>query len=96
YALTNGDGGIIRTLELPLYLTKFSNGKLHCLDREAKVRVLQVDTSELAFKLALHNKQFDQVLRTIRRSKLRGHAIISYLQKKGFPQVALHFVTDEQ
>lgn len=96
YALTNGDGGIIRTLEMPLYLTKYANGKLHCLDREARVRVLMVDTSELAFKLALHNQQFDQVLRTIRRSKLRGHAIISYLQKKGFPQVALHFVTDEQ
>jgi len=96
YALTNGDGGIIRTLEQPLYLTKFTNGKLYCLDREAKVRVLQVDTSELAFKLALHNQQFDLVLRTIRRSKLRGHAIIAYLQKKGFPQVALHFVTDPQ
>ena len=32
----------------------------------------------------------------MKQAKLSGHAIIAYLQKKGFPQVALHFVTDEQ
>ena len=96
YCLTNGDHGIIRTLEVPLYLTAASNGKLHCLDREGKVRKLMIDPTECQFKLCLHKKEFDKVVRIIKQSKLSGHAIIAYLQKKGYPQVALHFVADEQ
>jgi len=96
YCLTNGDTGIIRTLEVPLYLTSASNGKLHCLDREGKMRKLMVDSTECSFKLCLHKKEFEKVVRIIKQSKLAGHAIIAYLQKKGYPQVALHFVCDEQ
>merc|ERR1719460_1224126 len=80
YLLVTGDHGIIRTLEQPLYITHVSGGTIHGLDREARVRKMTVDVTECAFKL----------------SKLSGHAIIAYLQKKGFPQVALHFVSDEQ
>jgi len=96
YCLTNGDHGIIRTLEVPLYLTSASNGKLHCLDREGKVRKLLIDPTECQFKLCLHKKEFEKVVRIIKQSKLSGHAIIAYLQRKGYPQVALHFVADEQ
>lgn len=32
----------------------------------------------------------------VRNSKLVGQAIIAYLQKKGYPEVALHFVKDEK
>ena len=73
-----------------------SNGKLHCLDREGKVRKLMIDPTECQFKLCLHKKEFDKVVRIIKQAKLSGHAIIAYLQKKGYPQVALHFVQDEQ
>ena len=34
--------------------------------------------------------QFERVIRIIKQSKLSGHAIIAYLQKKGFPQAAAH------
>ena len=96
YCLANGDHGIIRTLDVPLYLSSASNGKLHCLDREGKVRKLMIDATECQFKLCLHKKEFDKVVRIIKQSKLSGHAIIAYLQRKGYPQVALHFVADEQ
>lgn len=96
YCLTNGDHGIIRTLEVPVYISACSNGTLHCLDREAKVRKMVVDVTECQFKLSLHKKEFEKVIRIIKQSKLSGHAIIAYLQAKGFPQVALHFVSDEQ
>ncbi|KAL3910996.1 MAG: hypothetical protein SGPRY_008862, partial [Prymnesium sp.] len=96
YCLTNGDHGIIRTLELPVYISSCSNGTIFCLDREGKVRKLVVDTTECMFKLCLHKREFERVVRIIKQSKLSGHAIIAYLQKKGFPQVALHFVSDEQ
>lgn len=32
----------------------------------------------------------------VRSAKLVGQSIISYLQKKGYPEVALHFVKDER
>ena len=32
----------------------------------------------------------------VRNNKLVGQSIIAYLQKKGYPEVALHFVKDEQ
>ena len=32
----------------------------------------------------------------VRSAKLVGQSIIAYLQKKGYPEVALHFVKDEK
>lgn len=58
--------------------------------------MLQVDTTEYTFKLALMHRKFDQVLAMIRNSQLTGQSIIAYLQQKGFPEVALHFVKDER
>ena len=48
YLLANGDHGIIRTLDVPIYLSSASNGTLHALDREGKVRKIVVDVSECA------------------------------------------------
>lgn len=54
-----------------------------------------MDTTEYIFKLALMHRKFDQVLSMIRGNQLCGQAIIAYLQAKGYPEVALHFVKDE-
>ena len=56
----------------------------------------QVDLTEYIFKLALLQKKFDQVLKMVKGNQLCGQSIISYLQTKGFPEVALHFVRDER
>ena len=42
YCLPNGDSGIIRTLEVPVYITRVSGSSLHCLDRDGKNRQIQV------------------------------------------------------
>ncbi|CAK9142065.1 unnamed protein product [Ilex paraguariensis] len=41
-------------------------------------------------------KKYDHVMSMIRNSQLCGQAMIAYLQQKGFPEVALHFVKDER
>ncbi len=46
------------------------------------------------FKLALVNKQYGKVMAAIKSSRLCGQAVIAYLQKSGYPEVALHFVED--
>jgi coatomer protein complex subunit alpha (xenin) len=96
YCLPNGDNGIIRTLDVPVYVTKLRGKNLYCLDREAKAKTLAVDTTECSFKFALAKKQYGDVMRMIRHSRLCGQAIIAYLQQKGFPEVALHFVQDNK
>jgi coatomer protein complex subunit alpha (xenin) len=94
YCLANGDTGIIRTLDVPVYITKAHKKQLFCLDREFKNRIIAVDTTEATFKIALEDKNYLEVMNMIKQSKLCGKAIIVYLQEKGFPEVALHFVDD--
>lgn len=96
YTLINGDHGIIRTLDLPVYLTRIKGNNVFCLDRELRPRILTIDPTEFKFKLALVNRRYDEVLHMVRTSKLVGQSIISYLQKKGYPEVALHFVKDNK
>eukprot|EP01137_Pigoraptor_chileana_P028983 Opistho-2@13564 len=96
YALPNGDNGIIRTLDIPIYITKVKDSSVYCLDRDCKTRVLGIDPTEFRFKLALIRRKYDEVLYMVRNSKLIGQSIIAYLQKKGYPEVALHFVKDDR
>lgn len=96
YVLPNGDRGIIRGLDAPVYATKVQGNSLFCLDREGKVRNMEIDTTEALFKLALERKDYAEVMRMVKHSRLCGQAIISYLQEKGYPEVALHFVHDSK
>ncbi|KAG1362151.1 coatomer subunit alpha-1 [Cocos nucifera] len=96
YCLPNGDSGIVRTLDVPIYITKVSGSNIYCLDRDGKNRVIPIDATEYIFKLALLRKRYDHVMSMIRHSQLCGQAVIAYLQQKGFPEVALHFVKDER
>jgi len=90
------DHGIIRTLDLPIYVTRVKGNSIYCLDRDCRPRVLGIDSTEYKFKLALVNRKYDEVLHMVRNAKLVGQSIIAYLQKKGYPEVALHFVKDEK
>lgn len=96
YCLPNGDSGIIKTLDVPIYITKVSGNKIYCLDRDGKNKVVVIDATEYIFKLFLLKKKYDHVMSMIRNSQLCGQAMIAYLQQKGFPEVALHFVKDER
>eukprot|EP00127_Corallochytrium_limacisporum_P003893 Clim_evm3s154 gene=Clim_evmTU3s154 len=96
YMLRSGDYGIIRTLDMPIYITRVRGSTVYSLDRDGRSRMLAIDPTEYLFKNALVNRQYDQVLYMVRNAKLVGQSIISYLQKKGYPEVALHFVKDPQ
>ncbi|KNC71233.1 hypothetical protein SARC_16229, partial [Sphaeroforma arctica JP610] len=87
---------IIRTIDLPIYITKIIGNQVFCLDRDCKTRVLEIDPTEYKFKLALVQRKYDEVLYMVRNAKLIGQSIIAYLQRKGYPEVALHFVKDEK
>ncbi|ENN79199.1 hypothetical protein D910_09097 [Dendroctonus ponderosae] len=96
YTMTNGDHGIIRTLELPIYLTKVKDSQFYCMNRDGQGLIMNIDTTECKFKLALINHRYEEVLNMVQKSRLVGQSIISYLQQKGYPEVALHFVKDDK
>ncbi|KAF2421839.1 Coatomer, alpha subunit [Tothia fuscella] len=96
YTLMNGDNGIVRTLEQTVYLVKVKGRSVYCLDRASRPKVLTIDPTEYRFKLALIKRNYDEMLNIIRNSSLVGQSIISYLQKKGYPEIALQFVQDPQ
>ncbi len=96
YVITSGDRGILRGLDVPIYVTKVHGSALHCIDREGKSRTLEIDLTEAQFKLALERRDYPEVMRMVKHSRLCGQAIISYLQEKGYPEVALHFVQDSK
>ncbi|KAJ9134779.1 Coatomer subunit alpha [Pleurostoma richardsiae] len=94
YTLLNGDNGIVRTLDQTVYLVRVKGRNVYCLDRSAKPKVLHIDPTEYRFKLALVKRNYEEMLHIIRTSSLVGQSIISYLQKKGYPEIALQFVQD--
>ena len=96
YTLMNGDNGIVRTLEHTVYLVRVKGRTVYCLDRAAKPKILTIDPTEYRFKLALVKRHYDEMLSIIKNSSLVGQSIISYLQKKGYPEIALQFVQDPQ
>lgn len=96
YTLMNGDNGIVRTLEHTVYLVRVKGRNVYCLDRSAKPKILQIDPTEYRFKLALIKRNYDEMLNIIKTSSLVGQSIIAYLQKKGYPEIALQFVQDPQ
>ncbi|CAL4965856.1 unnamed protein product [Urochloa decumbens] len=96
YCLPNRDSGIIRTLDVPIYITRVIGNNICCIDRDGKNKLMTVGAFEYIFKLALLRKRYDHVMSMIKNSQLCGQAMISYLQQKGFPEVALHFVKDEK
>lgn len=96
YTLLNGDNGIVRTLDQTVYLVKVKARSVYCMDRAAKPKVLTIDPTEYRFKLALIKRNYDEMLQIIKTSSLVGQSIISYLQKKGYPEIALQFVQDPQ
>ena len=61
FAIPHGDNGIIRTLDVPIYVTKVRGGSVYCLDRDAKTRILTIDPTEYKFKLALIKRNYDEV-----------------------------------
>lgn len=94
YTLLNGDNGIVRTLDQTVYLVRVKGRNVYCLDRSAKPKILQIDPTEYRFKLALVKRNYEEMLHIIQNSSLVGQSIIAYLQKKGYPEIALQFVQD--
>ena len=89
-----GDRGVVRSLGVPLYPVAIADGVLTAFNRQHSLVKVKLDTTEYRFKIALGSRDYGEVLRIINTGRLAGAAVISYLRKAGFPEVALHFARD--
>jgi len=96
YCLPNGDSGIIHSLQNPIYLVRVHKQQMWYIDRENIVNKQKLNCTEYLFKLSLHQRKFNDVKMWIQNGRLCGNVVIGYLKQKGFPEVALHFVEDQQ
>ncbi|PPS05926.1 hypothetical protein GOBAR_AA14693 [Gossypium barbadense] len=84
YCLPNGDSGIIRTLDVPIYLTKVSGNKIFCLDRDGKNKTLVID------------KRYDPCYDHDRNPQLcRWRPVIAYLHRRGSPASCSPFLVQK-
>lgn len=77
-------------------MVRVEGRSIYCLDRAAKPKILTIDPTDYRFKLALTRRNYEEMLNIIKTSSLVGQSIIAYLQKKGYPEIALQFVQDPQ
>ncbi|KII68296.1 Coatomer subunit alpha [Thelohanellus kitauei] len=91
-----GDHGIVRTLDVVLYVLFAKDQNVACLDRDGKTKIFEIDSTEYMFKLAILENRYDEVLSIIRSSNLVGQALISFVREKDFPEIALHFIKDDK
>jgi len=96
YVIPNGDRGIIHSLSQPIYVVQIAKGMIYYMDRENSLHKEKLNCAEFLFKLALFQRKFNDVKLWIKNGKLCGNVVIGYLKKKGFPEVALHFVENHQ
>lgn len=96
YALPTGDHGIIQTLDEVVYIANVRDNDVYAMTRECQAKVIKIDNTEYVFKKALTERRYKDVQKIIVSGKLRGESIIAYLQKQGFPEVALRFVKDSE
>jgi|SRR5688572_12709218 coatomer subunit alpha len=78
--LPNGDNGIIKTLDVPIYITRFIGNNIFYLYHDGKNKLITIDASEYIFKVSLLIKRYDHVMSMIKNSQLCGQVVISYLQ----------------
>ena len=88
------DTGIVCSLPTPLYLIKVQGEESFFIDRSGSLQVVYIDTTEFKFKLALRTRDMMTVKSIIEKGALVGQAIIEYLRRNGFAEIALHFVAD--
>jgi coatomer protein complex subunit alpha (xenin) len=79
-----------------MYIVRVHKQNMWYVDRENNVIKQKLNCTEYLFKLSLSQRKFNDVKMWIQNGKLCGNVVIGYLKQKGFPEVALHFVEDQQ
>ncbi|SCN58656.1 coatomer alpha subunit, putative [Plasmodium chabaudi chabaudi] len=109
YLLTNGERGLIKYMEEPVYLFKVYNNKIYYINRKHNVISEPLNDIEYMFKLALinndeamayyylemyRNSQNKNENNNGKKSIYFSYNLIGYIKKKGFANLVLQIVNN--
>lgn len=96
YALEDGDTTTILSVQQTLYIAAVRNNSVYCIDRNGSVKMVPLDFREFKFKQAVIRNDRPAILGSLKQLKSLTRTEISFLVKRGYPDLALKFVNDVQ
>lgn len=94
YCLHDGLSGIIKSTENGVYLMMINGNTLYYSDSLQKINVDSFSYVDVRFKLALSNKNYDDVVNLLKSGTIFGLKAIDDIKNAGFPDLALKFEID--
>lgn len=96
YTLTNGDKGIMKSIDHIRYSSALIKDVLYCFDPAGNVIEEKVSIEDILFKKSIQTSNISKVKSFIKSHNTPGNAMISYLCKKNYPSVALSLTSDDK
>lgn len=96
YVLSNGDKGIIKSLNNIIYPAALSNSELIHFTSNGTINQFSINCDEFVFKRHIQKTDIKKVKAFVNSKTTPGNALIAYLQQKNYPFVALSLASDEK
>ena len=96
YGISNGDCGILKSLDSVRYPIQLKNDQLYCYTTDGSLVQERIDREDFQFKRSIQNTDLKKVKEFIKANKTPGYSMMSYLCKKNYPSVALSLAHDEK
>ncbi|KAK1937599.1 WD domain, G-beta repeat domain containing protein [Babesia divergens] len=94
YIMVNGDSGVLRSLDEPIYMIRIRDNFLYYMQRNHRCYRMSIISDEFSFKMALYQNNMATATRLIESGKIRGNTMVAYLVEKGYPLLARMIITD--
>jgi coatomer protein complex subunit alpha (xenin) len=94
YLLPTGLNGIIKSTETTVYLMMVNSSTVYYNDAQQNFKIERFNYTECKFKLALQNKNYDEVVNILKSGSIYGIKAVEDIKNAGFPDLSLKFVTD--
>ena len=95
YALIEpGLYGIIKSTESPLYLMNVKNSVIYYSNAVQNIESQRISYIDVAFKLNLLNKNYENIVKTLKSGSVYGNKTVESIQNAGFPDLSMKFVVD--
>ncbi|GFE55051.1 coatomer subunit alpha [Babesia ovis] len=94
YIMVNGDAGVLRSIDKPIYIIRVKNNTLHIMHRDHRCYKMDITSDEFMFKVALYYNKIDTAMKLIEAGKIYGNAMVAYLIEKNQASLARMIITD--
>ena len=91
-----GLNGIVKSTENPIYLMSVNNSTMYYSNSNHVTETQNINYTDIRFKINLLNKNYDDIVKTLKSGGVSGLKTVENIQKAGFPDLSLKFVNDSR